>query len=83
VKCAARGDELPPFSRRDRRYCDARCRRRAYEERHAAAAPELAPVLPLSDDQQRVQELLGRVLREERLVGLVAVGAKSNWPAAD
>jgi hypothetical protein len=82
VKCEACGDELPAFSRRDRRYCDARCRRRAFEERHAPAAPELAPVVPLSEDEQQVQELLGRVLREERLVGLVAAGAKSNWRAA-
>lgn len=29
-----------------------------------------------------MQELLGRVLREERLVGLVAAGAKTNWRAA-
>jgi hypothetical protein len=78
VKCEACGDELPTFSRRDRRYCDARCRRRAFEERHAPAAP----VLPLSEDEQHVQELLGRVLREERLVGLVAAGAKTNWRAA-
>jgi hypothetical protein len=80
VKCEACGDELPATGRSDRRYCDARCRRRAFEERHAAA-PELAPVVPLSEDEQHVQELLGRVLREERLIGLVAAGAKTNWRA--
>jgi hypothetical protein len=79
VKCEACGDELPATGRSDRRYCDARCRRRAFEERHAAA-PELAPVVPLSEDEQHVQELLGRVLRE-RLIGLVAAGAKTNWRA--
>jgi hypothetical protein len=81
VKCAACGDELSAFSRSDRRYCDARCRRRAYRERHAPAGPELAPVARITDDAQ-AEELLQRVLDERRLVALVAAGAKSNWRAA-
>jgi hypothetical protein len=81
VKCEACGDELPALARRNRRYCDARCRRRAYEERHAPAAPELAPVAAITDDEH-VQELLARVLAEERLVAQVAAGAKTNWRAS-
>ncbi len=91
VKCEACGDELPALARRNRRYCDARCRRRAYEERHvpalelpaSTAAPEhqLAPVVPIGDEAH-VQELLARVLAEERLVAQVAAGAKTQWRAA-
>jgi hypothetical protein len=86
VKCEACGDELPALARRNRRYCDARCRRRAYEERHAPT-PELpaslAPVLPIGEDEQaHVEELLRRVLAEERLVAQVAAGAKTNWRAS-
>jgi hypothetical protein len=81
VKCQQCGDPLPATARRNRRYCDARCRRRAFEDRHAPAGPELAPVVPISDNEQ-VQELLTRVLAEERLVAQVAAGAKTNWRAA-
>lgn len=81
VKCEACGDELPALARRNRRCCDARCRRRAYEERHAPAAPELATVVPIGNEQH-VQELLARVLAEERLVAQVAAGAKTQWRAA-
>jgi hypothetical protein len=78
---------------RNRRYCDARCRRRAHELRRAGTvstvvdvanerqAHELAPVVPLGDDEH-VQELLTRVHAEERLVALVAAGAETNWRAA-
>jgi hypothetical protein len=48
VKCETCGDELPATARRNRRYCDARCRRRAYEERQAPARPELALVVPVA-----------------------------------
>jgi hypothetical protein len=84
MKCEACGDELPATARRNRRYCDARCRRRAYEERHAATVAELEPVSPVGDitSDEHLQELLGRVIAEERLVALVAAGAKSNWRAA-
>ena len=88
VKCEACGDELPALARRNRRYCDARCRRRAYEERHApepelpaARDQPLAAVVPIGDEQP-VQELLARVLPEERLVAQVAAGAKTQWRAA-
>jgi hypothetical protein len=81
VKCEACGEELPALARRNKRYCDARCRRRAFEERHAPAGPELAPVVPIGGDEQ-VQELLARVLAEERLIALVAAAAKTNWRAA-
>jgi hypothetical protein len=88
VRCEGCGDELPALARRNRRYCDARCRRRAYEERHAPepelpAEPErqLAPVVPIGEDEH-VQELLARVLAEERLVAQVAAGAKTNWRAS-
>jgi hypothetical protein len=81
VKCEACGDELPALARRNKRYCDARCRRRAYEERHMPARPELAPVVPISDNEQ-VQELLQRVLAEERLIAQVAAASKTNWRAA-
>ena len=81
MKCEHCGDPLPALSRRNRRFCDARCRRRAFEERHAPAAPELAPVVPITDDRQ-AEELLQRVLDERRLVALVATGAKTNWRAA-
>jgi hypothetical protein len=40
------------------------------------------PVVPIGEEQQHVQELLRRVLAEERLIGLVAQGAKTNWRAA-
>jgi hypothetical protein len=81
VKCEACGEELPALARRNKRYCDVRCRRRAFEERHAPAGPELAPVVPISDHEQ-VQELLARVLAEERLIAQVAAAAKTNWRAA-
>jgi integrase len=86
MTCRSCGAELPANARRNKRYCDARCRRRAFEDRRAPLAPELAPVVPIGDEErvqeQHVQELLARVLREERLVGLVAAGAKTNWRAA-
>jgi hypothetical protein len=84
VKCEQCGDPLPATARRNRRYCDQRCRRRAHEERHAPAAPELAPVVPVaaSTGEEHVQELLARVLAEERLVAQVAAGAKTNWRAS-
>jgi hypothetical protein len=84
VNCESCGDELPTLARRNRRYCDARCRRRAFEERHAPDAPELAPVVPFAaiTEDEHVQELLARVLAEERLVAQVAAGAKTNWRAA-
>jgi hypothetical protein len=81
MKCEACGDPLPALSRRNRRYCDARCRRRAFEARHVPAQPELAPVVPISEEAQ-VRELLARVLAEERLVAHVAAAAKTNWRAA-
>jgi hypothetical protein len=81
VKCEQCGDPLPALARRNRRYCDARCRRRAFEERRAPAGPELAPVVPISD-HEHVQELLARVLAEERLIAQVAAAAKTNWRAA-
>jgi hypothetical protein len=83
VKCEQCGDPLPALARRNRRYCDARCRRRAHEERHAPA-PELAPVVPVAaiTDDEHVQELLARVLAEERLIAQVAAAAKTNWRAS-
>jgi hypothetical protein len=85
MKCEHCGDPLPAFSRRNRRFCDARCRRRAFEQRHgtvtAPAVPELAPVVPIHDEAH-VRELLARVLAEERLVAHVAAAAKTNWRAA-
>ena len=83
MKCEACGDELPALARRNRRFCDARCRRRAYELRRASAEPEpeLAPVVPITSDAQ-AEELLARVLDERRLIALVATGAKTNWRAA-
>jgi hypothetical protein len=91
VNCEQCGDPLPATARRNRRYCDQRCRRRAFEERHALpkAAPELpaaperqlAPVVAIGDEEH-VQELLARVLAEERLVAQVAAGAKTNWRAS-
>jgi hypothetical protein len=88
MKCEHCGDPLPASSRRNRRFCDARCRRRAFEERqhHVApsaegATPELAPVVPISEEAQ-VRELLARVLAEERLVAHVAAAAKTNWRAS-
>jgi hypothetical protein len=80
VKCENCGEPLPALSGRNKRYCDARCRRRAFEQRHRGE-PELAPVVQISDDAQ-AQELLARVIAEPRLVGLVAVAAKTNWRAA-
>lgn len=47
VKCEACGDELPALARRNRRYCDARCRRRAFEARHAPPA-----IIQISDNAQ-------------------------------
>jgi hypothetical protein len=80
-KCEACGEELPALARRNQRYCDARCRRRAFEERHAPAPPELAPVLPIGDDEH-IRELLARATSEERLVAHVAAAARTNWRAA-
>jgi hypothetical protein len=80
-RCEACGDELPATGRRDRRYCDARCRRRAFEERHAPAEPELAPVVAIGDDEH-VREVLGRAIAEERLVAHVAAAARTQWRAA-
>ena len=80
MKCENCGESLPALSRRNKRYCDARCRRRAFEQRHRGE-PELAPVVQISDDAQ-AQELLARVIAEPRLVALVAAGAKTNWRAA-
>jgi hypothetical protein len=84
MKCEACGDELPATARRNRRYCDARCRRRAHEERHAPDAPEFAAVVPVAaiTEDEHVQELLAKVLAEERLVAQVAAGAKTNWRAS-
>jgi hypothetical protein len=86
VNCEQCGDPLPATARRNRRYCDARCRRRAFEGRHALpkAAPELAPVVPVAaiTDDEQVQELLGRVLEEPRLIAQVAAAAKTNWRAS-
>jgi hypothetical protein len=81
VKCEACGDELPALARRNQRFCDAACRRRAYEERHAPTAPELAPVLSLGDDQH-TREVLDRVLAEPRLIAQVAAAARTQWRAA-
>jgi hypothetical protein len=39
-------------------------------------------VVPIGDDEQ-VQELLARVLAEERLIAQVAAAAKTNWRAHD
>jgi hypothetical protein len=82
--CASCGSELPALARSNRRYCDDRCRRRAHEERHAPAAaaePELAPVVPIGDDEH-VREVIGRAIAEPLLVGFVAQAARTNWRAA-
>jgi hypothetical protein len=82
VTCEGCGAELPAIVRRNRRYCDASCRQRALRKRRRESAErELAPVLQITDDQQ-VEELLARVLAEERLIAQVAAGAKTNWRAA-
>jgi hypothetical protein len=82
MKCEACGEELPALARRNKRYCDARCRRRAHDERHAPPDPaELAPVIALGDDEH-TQEVLGRVLAEPRLVAQVAAAARTQWRAA-
>jgi hypothetical protein len=79
--CEACGEELPALARSNRRYCDDRCRRRAHEERHAPAEPELAPVVPIGDDEH-TREVIGRAVAEERLVAYVASAARSQWRAA-
>jgi hypothetical protein len=79
--CDACGEELPALARRNQRYCDARCRRRAYAERHAPAEPELAPVVAIGDDEH-TREVIGRALAEERLVAHVAAAARTQWRAA-
>jgi hypothetical protein len=80
VKCEACGDELPALARQNRRYCDSRCRRRAYEERHARLAP-VVPVAEITEDEH-TQEVLARVLAEPRLVAHVAAAARTQWRAA-
>jgi hypothetical protein len=81
--CDACGEELPALARRNQRYCDARCRRRAYEERHATPAPpELAPVVAIAGDDEHAREVLERVLAEPRLVAQVAAAARTQWRAA-
>jgi hypothetical protein len=79
--CEACGEELPALARSNRRYCDDRCRRRAHEERHAPAEPELAPVVPIGDDEH-TREVIGRAIAEERLVAHVAAAARTQWRAA-
>jgi hypothetical protein len=91
VNCDYCGEPLPAPSRRNKRYCDARCRRRAFEERRA---PDLEPVAPLATeavgpvpairiaDDRQAEELLARVIAEPRLVALVAAASKTNWRAA-
>jgi hypothetical protein len=57
--------------RRDRRYCDATCRRAAHRERERAARAALVVSLPLSAE-----------LREHELVQAIARAAEQNWRAA-
>jgi hypothetical protein len=45
------------------------------------AGPELAPVVPIGDDEH-VREVIGRAIAEERLVAYVAQAARSNWRAS-
>jgi hypothetical protein len=78
VKCEACGEELPALARSNRRYCDARCRRRAFEKRHADE-PEFATVL--GNDEQ-VREVILRATSEDRLVAYVASAARTNWRAS-
>jgi integrase len=79
--CANCGEELPALARSNRRYCGARCRRRAHERRHRPPAdPELAPVVPISDGSG-LAEAVERATSETRLTGLVAAEAgRGNWP---
>ena len=95
--CANCRAELPALARRDRRYCDARCRRRAFEKRKsdvvrattrttdddgAEVAAELAPVVPIAEGSA-LAEAVERATRETRLTGLVAAEAgRGNWRAA-
>jgi hypothetical protein len=88
--CANCGAELPELSRSNRRYCDARCRRRAHERRHAPLdeadselpREQLAPVVPISDGSG-LAEAVERATSETRLTGLVAAEAgRGNWRAA-
>jgi hypothetical protein len=77
VKCEACGDELPATARRNRRYCDARCRRRAFEQRRREAKLELALVVPIAEQVDL------QAPDEARLVSLIVAEAeRGTWRAA-
>jgi hypothetical protein len=77
MTCRSCGAELPAPSRRNKRYCDARCRRRAFEQRRRQAELELAPVVPISE------QVDVRPLDETQLVSLIVAEAeRGTWRAA-
>lgn len=82
MTCRSCGAELPAPSRRNKRYCDARCRRRAFEQRRRAAELELAPVVPIADEAT-LEQVAVRALDETRLVSLIVAEAeRGTWRAA-
>jgi len=79
-RCEACEAPLPTVGRRDRRYCDARCRAAASARRRrkaADAAPGATSAIP-----PELQEALDRALAEPLLVGYIARAARSNWRAS-
>jgi hypothetical protein len=83
MTCRSCGAELPAPSRRNKRYCDARCRRRAFEQRRREAELELALVVPIADEATLEQTSVWRSLDEARLVSLIVAEAeRGTWRAA-
>jgi hypothetical protein len=82
MTCRNCGAELPADSRRNKRYCDAACRRRAHERRYRPPAErELAPVVPITDTSG-LAEAVERATDETRLVAIVAAESRRTWRAA-
>jgi hypothetical protein len=82
MTCRSCGAELPASSRRNKRYCDARCRRRAFEQRRRSAELGLAPVVPIADEVT-LEQVSARTVDEARLVGLIVAEAeRGTWRAA-
>jgi hypothetical protein len=81
-RCESCRAPLPTTARRDRRYCNGRCRaaasaRRRREAQAAAGTGIGAGVLP-----PELQAALDHALEEHRLVARVAAAAPTNWRAA-
>jgi endogenous inhibitor of DNA gyrase (YacG/DUF329 family) len=82
-RCEACGGRLASTSRRDRRFCSARCRQLAYDRRSRALRTETQTIPVSQPDEQLLRRALEAATQEERLLAQIAAAAnRGAWRAA-